>query len=134
VSGEARLRREVVRLLKSLDAQPVENIVRAGTPDVEYHGGWIEVKRTKSWPARPDTPVKLEHDLTPGQRRWIRRRERVGGTVWVLVQIDRAYLLLKGGDAARWIGEANRRELIAHAHKVCLGLAELRRNLLAWVS
>lgn len=74
MAGENRLRAAVVKILKPLNAQPVENIVKVGTPDVEYHGGWIEVKRTVEWPARATTVVRLDHDLTLEQRIWIKRR------------------------------------------------------------
>ena len=131
--GELRLRREIVKILRSLNAQPVENIVKVGTPDVEFVGGWLEVKRTREWPAREATIVRLEHDLTDDQRRWIRRRVKAGGVAWVLIQIDRTYMLFHGRDACRFVGYANKKELIAQAYKVCVGLAELRRKLLEWV-
>ena len=133
MSGELRLRREIVKILKPLHGIPVENIVKTGTPDVEYCGGWIEVKRTKEWPVRSSTVVRLDHDLTPEQRIWIKRRAAVGGTVWVLIQIDKAYLLFDGRDAVELIGTANKQELIAGATYTCIGLAELKRNLLEWV-
>jgi hypothetical protein len=133
MAGENRLRAAVVKILKPLNAQPVENIVKVGTPDVEFHGGWIEVKRTVEWPVRATTVVSLDHDLTLEQRIWIKRRSAVGGTVWVLVQIDKAYLLFRGMDAVELIGKANQKELIAGATQTCLGLAALKRNLLSWV-
>ena len=133
MTGELRLRRELVKILKPLNAQPVENIVKVGCPDIEYHGGWIEVKRTREWPVRAETIIRLDHDLTPEQRTWINRRTRVGGTVWVLIQIDRTYLLLEGADAAFYVGKVTRKDLESIADGVCIGLAELRRKLLTWV-
>ncbi len=133
MAGENRLRAAVVKILKPLNAQPVENIVKVGTPDVEYHGGWIEVKRTVEWPARASTMVSLDHDLTLEQRIWIKRRSSVGGKVWVLVQIDRDYLLFRGLDAVDLIGTATQQELVRGATHTCVGLAALKRNLLSWV-
>lgn len=133
MSGELRLRREIVKILKPLNAQPVENTVKVGCPDIEYHGGWIEVKRTREWPARPDTVVRLDHDLTEEQRIWIKRRIRVGGVVWVLIQIDQTYLLFDGVAATMWVGSSNKRDLMNRAVHRCMGLTELRRKLLSWV-
>jgi len=133
VSGELRLRREIVKILKPLHGIPVENIVKTGTPDVEYCGGWIEVKRTREWPARATTVVSLDHDLTLEQRIWIKKRSKVGGTVWVLIQIDKAYMLFRGLDAVELVGTANKQQLIAGATHSCIGLAALKRNLLEWV-
>lgn len=115
--------------LRPLDPQRVENSCGKGTPDVNYVGGWLELKQQDNWPKRPTTKVRLDHDLTKEQRIWINRREKKGGTVFVLVQIARDYLLLSGGVAATIIGEATEAELREAAMHVWTSTT-LKENLL----
>jgi len=74
-------------------------------------GCWMELKQQNAWPKRPTTKVRLDHDLTKEQRIWIKRREKKGGTVFVLLQVSRDYLLLSGGVAATIIGDSTEAEL-----------------------
>tara|TARA_R110000796_G_scaffold41179_1_gene101910 strand:+ start:10402 stop:10809 length:408 start_codon:yes stop_codon:yes gene_type:complete len=127
--SEANLSRNVMKILRPLDAQRVENKCGKGTPDVNYIGGWIELKQQDAWPKRPTTKVRLSHDLTLEQRIWINRREKKGGTVFVLLQIARDYLLLSGGVAATVIGEANEAELRSAALHVWTA-SEMKDQLL----
>jgi len=110
---ELVMRRNVVKALAPLHAIPVENgYTRPGTPDVNFHGGWLECKWMDRWPAVPaDRPIKLKHDFTPEQRLFAIQRARVGGHVWLLLQVGREWLLFHGTDAARLIGRATREEL-----------------------
>jgi len=116
--SEQALARRVMKILRPLDAQRIENSCGRGVPDVNYIGGWLELKQQNKWPKRPTTKVRLDHDLTKEQRIWIRRREKKGGTVFVLLQIDRDYLLLSGGVAATIIGDSTEAELRAAALRV----------------
>jgi len=127
--SEAALSRNVMKLLRPLDAQRIENSCGRGVPDVNYIGGWLELKQQNNWPKRPTTKVRLDHDLTKEQRIWIRRREKKGGTVYVLLQVSRDYLLLSGGVAATIIGESTEAELRAAALHVWDAKA-LKENLL----
>tara|TARA_R110002167_G_scaffold93122_1_gene249752 strand:+ start:7833 stop:8240 length:408 start_codon:yes stop_codon:yes gene_type:complete len=127
--SEAALSKKVMQILRPLDARRVENKCGKGTPDVNYIGGWVELKQQDAWPKRPTTKVRLNHDLSLEQRIWINRREKKGGTVYVLLQIARDYLLLSGGVAATVIGEANEAELRSAALHVWTA-SEMKDQLL----
>ena len=127
--SEKALAGRVVKILKPLDSFRVENPCLKCTPDVNYIGGWIELKQQDSWPKRAATPVRLNHDLTMEQRIWLTRREEKGGTALVLLQVARDYLLLSGGVAAIIIGEATQEELKSAALHVWTS-AELKTELL----
>lgn len=127
--SEGTQRANVIQALKPLHAVPIENRVGVlGTPDVNYVEGWIELKWIRSWPVRPDTPVKIDH-FTIQQRRWLNRRWNAGGNAWLLLQVQREWLLFSGRDAAdyicnltrtglykvvrsRWHGGLNKQQLI----------------------
>lgn len=100
-----------VRELKPLDAMPVENSVRPGTPDINCARGWIECKWLRRWPKNCDTsPVLLDH-FTPQQRIWLSRRWETGGGAWLLFQVGHEWLLFTGDVAAKHVGRATRPEL-----------------------
>lgn len=134
--GELGLRRAVLEILRraGLDAQPVENVTAVGCPDVEYVGGWIELKKTKEWPTDPATPVQLDHDLSREQRIWLKRRCRAGGRAHVLVQIDAEFICLQGDVAASLLGTLTQAHLKAVAVGVCTGMRALRENLPSWLA
>lgn len=117
--SEQDMRYRVIRALKPLDAIPVENVVgRVGCPDVNYIGGWMELKWDRSWPVRGG-PLRVPH-FTEDQRRWLRRRARRGGSVWVLLQVRREWILMSGVWAAERLGYATRDELIEGSHRCWL--------------
>lgn len=103
--------------LRVLDPVRVENPALPGTPDVNFIGGWVELKQTRGWPAREDTVVQVDH-FTPQQRIWLRRRWRMGGNVTLLLKVDRTWLLFDGLTAARIVGKVPRAELTAQALRV----------------
>ena len=119
---ERDMRKQLVKLLRPLDAFAVENGgCHPGTPDINYRDGWIECKATEQWPARPDTPVRLDHDLTKQQRIWLIRRARVNGRAFVMLNIDGEWLLFNGIVAATILGGKEggiRQELYDNALKV----------------
>ena len=115
--SEHDMRGKLIEVLRPLDAVSVENRCGPGTPDVNYIGGWMELKWLRAWPKRPETPVKLDHDLEPQQRAWLRRRRNRGGAAWVMLQCRREWLLWYGEVAAEIIGTATREELIARCHR-----------------
>lgn len=109
--SEGTQRAKVIRALKPLHAVPVENRVGVlGTPDVNYIEGWIELKWRRAWPVKPDTPVTLPH-FTIQQRRWLKKRWNAGGNSWLLLQVQREWLLFSGRDAADYLGLLTRKGL-----------------------
>ena len=124
--SEQGMRQRVVKALKSLDAISVENSVYPGTPDVNYIGGWIELKWVRSWPKRESTPLRLPH-FTPQQRVWLQRRERKGGHAFVFLQVANDYLLFDASTAADLLGETPRHELLEAALWTATGTSALSR-------
>lgn len=113
-ASERSMRARVTHALRALDAMAVENMVQPGTPDVEFIGGWVELKSADRWPVREKTPLRVPH-FNALQRLWLRRRWERGGAAWLLLRVKRDWLLLDGDVAARIVGEANREQLIAAA-------------------
>lgn len=106
------MRTKLVGLLRPLDAFAVENGgCHPGTPDINHRDGWIECKATNRWPARPDTPVALDHPLTQGQRIWLWKRARVNGACHVMLTVAGEWLLFDGKTAADHLGRATRAKL-----------------------
>lgn len=89
--SEKQTRKTVLKALRSLDAQPVENICVVGYPDVEYIGGHIELKTLDKLPVRGG-PVRIEH-YTAHQKLWLLNRWRKGGRAFLLIQYKREWLL-----------------------------------------
>lgn len=112
--SESTMRKKIIRVLASLDAVPIENPIRAGTPDVNYIEGWIELKWLKTWPIRAGTIVQIPH-YTDQQKIWHYRRRRAGGQSWFLLQVRREWLLLDGAIAAFVVNKSTRQELIERA-------------------
>lgn len=113
--SEAGQRRRVLRALRQCHGIPVENTAaRAGTPDVNYAEGWIELKWLRQWPKRATTVVRLPH-FRLVQRRWLRDRWRVGGAAWLLLQCRREWLLFDGQTAHDHVGQVTLKELRALA-------------------
>ena len=111
MASERSMRSRVVHALKELDAMAVENMVQPGTPDIEYIGGWIELKSLDEWPKREDTVVALSH-FVPAQRLWLQRRCKRGGKAWFVLRVGREWLVLDGGIASAIVGTATRAELV----------------------
>lgn len=129
--SEKALADRVMKILKPLHGIRVENPCLPGTPDVNCVGDvWIELKQQDKWPVKPETPLKLDHDYTPQQRLFAEKRITRGGKVYLLLQVDRDYLLLRGfPEAAELIGEATQAELKAAAI-FCVSSRELPDALL----
>lgn len=112
------MRKQLVKLLAPLGAFAVENGgAHPGTPDIAYRDGWIECKATNQWPAREDTPVKLDHDLTQQQRIWLWKWHRVNGRAFVMLNVAGDWLLFDGPDAAEHLGKVTKAELFELAVK-----------------
>lgn len=112
--SESDQRRKVVKYLKPLHAVPVENPIIPGTPDVNYIGGWIELKWLRRWPKLISSTVKIDH-FTPQQRHWLRKRWEMGGSAWLLLQVRLEWLLFSGVDAANYVGLVPRPDLYEFA-------------------
>ncbi len=95
--SEQLMRQKVVRALKPLHALSVENPCQPGTPDVNYVGGWIELKQVKGW-ARGHLPA-IPH-YTKQQRIWLRRRWEAGGVALFVLQIGKEWLVFPGDIAS----------------------------------
>ncbi len=84
-----------------------EDTYSVGISDVSYvystptsHvRGWIELKYAPAWPKRDATPLRLRH-FTKEQRNWLRKQGELGGHTWLLLQVDRDYILIKWCDLA----------------------------------
>lgn len=103
------MRRNVVRFLKKLDAVAVENPAMPGTPDVNFIGGWLELKKVDRWPERGGV-LRLPH-YTQQQRVWLWKRWVHGRYAGLLLQVGAEWLLFDGDVASRVVGRANRQEL-----------------------
>lgn len=110
------MRRRVIKALSELDAVPVENPACPGTPDINYIGGWLELKYVKRWPSRGGN-LRIKH-FTPQQRIWLRRRCMKGGVVHLLLQVGRTWVLFGGEVASIAIGEGSKEELLNIAEHV----------------
>lgn len=118
--NESQMRKRVVQALRSLDALAVENAVRAGTPDVNYIEGWLELKRLTSWPRKEAAVVRIPI-FTPQQRVWLRRRQEKGGNVHFLILVANDWLLFDGSYAADHLGRITKQEMFDHCLMHCVG-------------
>ena len=114
--SERDQRQRLVGALRELDAISVENSAYAGTPDINYIGGWIECKWLRSWPKRRETIVKVSR-FHQGQRVWAKRRIKKGGVVWFVLQVGKEWLLIDGAVAAEHIGKVTAYEIRMMAHR-----------------
>lgn len=78
-------------------------------PDVEYIGGWIELKTLDKLPKRGG-PVRIEH-YTAHQKLWLLNRWRKGGRAFLLIQYKREWLLFDA-IAAQQVGTLTYDEMV----------------------
>lgn len=107
----------------------VENPCWPGTPDVNFAGGWIELKQQDRWPKRASTPLRLDHELSKEQAIWHAKREAAGERVWVIVHVERDWMLFRSADAAAILGSAPREALLASATRRWTTTAEMQAEL-----
>lgn len=127
------MRSKVVRALKRHHGFAVENPCLPGTPDINYVGGWIELKWLRGWPKRAGTPVAIEH-YSPQQRAFHQLRWHHGGAVYLLLQVQSDWLLFDGPTAAKLVGTATREELFQVALETWPSEAAMRRRLVTALS
>ena len=120
MSSEKDMRKRVVKILRPLHACSVENGVGAGTPDVNYTGGWLELKSLAEWPASDETIFHVDH-FTPQQRLWLRKRWLTGGNVHALVKVADDWLLIDGWMAAVHLDRVPRPILLTVSERVWEG-------------
>lgn len=108
----------------SADAVRIEDCVSVGTPDVNLclrddrthlstWEGWVELKVATA-PKRRTTTFSIAH-FTREQRLWLCRRTFAGGNAFLLVQVDRKYLWIRGDVAAVWVGMCTLDALLSKA-------------------
>ena len=134
MGSESTLRKKLVAMLRTVNAQAVENRVGPGMPDicVITLGIWIEVKKTKAFP-KGDGIVRLDHELLPSQRVWLNRCARRGGKGYVLTQIANEFFLHDGVWASEFLGEVERDCLTFVADLHCVGWDSLEQKLLPFL-
>lgn len=110
MSSERDMRKRVVRALRSLDAVSIENGVGVGTPDVNFAGGWLELKAIDDWPAHPETPVRVDH-FRQEQKIWLTRRSLAGEFAGLLLKVGGDWLLFDGAAAAIYVGRLTQADL-----------------------
>lgn len=132
MSLEKRARQRVIRELRPLHAVAVENVLSAGTPDVCYVHGWLELKCIPTWPRREGTVVTVPH-FTDKQRAWLHTHVRCGGRADVLLKVGPEWLLLRGDVAAEHLGRVTRPILIGLCDKYWARHLP-GGELLAWLS
>lgn len=121
--SETAARKRIVDTLTrgGLDGRAIENVAGVGTPDVNFRptprGSWIECKCLRSWPKRPETPVRLDHPLTLEQRIWLTVRAEAGEANHVVLQVQASqeWLVFEGGAAAEILGKATKADLLEAA-------------------
>lgn len=110
--SESGMRQNLVKVLKSFDAVPVENRLRAGHPDVNATCFDMECKWMKVWPKNCDVnPVRFPHSLTKEQGIWLARRWSRGGLTFVAVQVAREWFFFSGETAKDTFGTMTRPEM-----------------------
>lgn len=124
------MRGVVIQILKTarLDPISVENPAYPGTPDVNYVGGWLELKKCPAWPVRPNTPLRIDH-YTPQQKVWGLRRRRAGGRSHLLLQVKNDWLLFDADVAKKVVGCSPRNSLERMARAVWHGKASIQEGL-----
>lgn len=110
------MRQRFCKALRSVDAVPIENKLAKGTPDVEFIGGWAELKWLPRWKKNSETsPVLIPH-YTKEQRLWARRRYRRGGISLLVLQVGKEWMIFEPPFSVDQIGRtATRPDLIKNA-------------------
>ena len=96
-----------------LDAHRIENKIELGTPDVNYLNGWIELKYKSRWPVKGGI-LAVPH-FTALQRRWLCRRQTAGGRAFLLLKVNKEWILFDGITGAKHLGYHPKNELLKHA-------------------
>lgn len=113
--AESDTRAEFCKLIAELDPHSIENLLPdKGMPDVEFAGGWAEMKWLPKWPVRPTTPVRIDH-YTDEQRAWLlNRTTKTGEPCWLVLQVRQEWFFFDA-DAAQEVGKLTYDELVETA-------------------
>lgn len=114
---EAAVVKKVMQALKGWDPLRVENIHMPGTPDINFIGGWIEVKWVLQYPVKDETIITCRH-FTIEQRNFLKRRMLMGGATFLFVGIAGNYYLFDGIAGANFFGFVERQMLRRKARNV----------------
>lgn len=99
-----------------LDPVRVENVLGAGTPDVNYTAGWIELKHMDAWPSRAASPVIIQTlKERPEQVAWLTRRWWAYAPAYLMVRIGQDIMLFDGVTSRAVRNGMTRTELVAAA-------------------
>lgn len=116
--SESDTRATFLKLLAPLDPHNIENLLasEAGMPDVEYFGGWCELKwiHRDKWPKRASTTVKIEH-YTDLQRAFLLKRWNMGEACWLVLQSANEWFFWDAVRAQK-VGTLTRAEMIETAN------------------
>ena len=117
---ESYMRQQVIQALKGYHPISVENLVYPGTPDINCTLGWIELKQVGAWPKRANTPLRVPH-FTQQQRVWLRERhdasvDRALPGAYVLIVVDKDWILLPGYYASLHLGDLLKQQLLQELH------------------
>jgi len=115
-----------------LDAVRVENPAHPGTPDVNYVGGWVELKHVAAWPVYDDAELKIRH-FTPEQKVWLTRRWLAGGAAHLLLQVRNDWLLFTAPKACEFVGCSTKYSLICNAKQHWTGKPTLLGEFQRWL-
>ena len=99
MGSESQMWRTLRPAMLSLDPVRIECKVDEGVPDVNYLTGWLELKYADCPATDPQYIPRLPH-FTPEQRRWLSRRWKAGGLVWLMLRTEGEWLLFDGYSAA----------------------------------
>ena len=102
-----------------------EDAIFSGIADVSFvqfnRHGWMELKHMGLAPVRDTTIVRVK--FQPEQKPWLRKKGEAAGGTFVLLQLERDYLLFDW-DAAQHVGEVVRADLYDLACYVSKGKLE----------
>lgn len=116
MGSEEGLKKTLYRRLKDLwIPTDIESPCSPGVPDIYYTNkifermGWVELKHSHFWPMRETTILKLKH-YTKQQKNWIRTHHNHGCRVFLMIQVERDYLIFDGENAQN-VGKMTKKEM-----------------------
>lgn len=131
--SESAMRQTLVKAMRALDAVPIENKLKSGTPDVNYMYGWMELKWLRTWP-KQGAPVKIRH-YTKQQRHWLRRHGRRGGVALLVLQVRAQWLFFHWSEGARdEVGVVYTQQELEQLAALHLRNGLRQRELLSWLN
>lgn len=90
-----------------------EDKLQGGIADVSFvqfhRHGWMELKHMELAPVRETTIVRVK--FQPEQKPWLQKKGEAAGGTFLLLQLERDYLLFDWFNAVRYVGTVNRIDL-----------------------